>query len=84
MPPLDQQAAHDLLHLDFALGCPGAPCTCAAPGLQLFLMLGVEIGRMHGSSVVNTNDGRTASGCALCCLYGSSPGMLLGLPETLE
>ena len=23
MPPLDEQAAHDLLHLDFALGCPG-------------------------------------------------------------
>ena len=23
MPPLDEQAANDLLHLDFALGCPG-------------------------------------------------------------
>lgn len=23
LPPAEEQAAHDLLHLDFALGCPG-------------------------------------------------------------
>ena len=28
LPPAEEQAAHDLLHLDFALGCPGESRSC--------------------------------------------------------
>ncbi|KAK9821321.1 hypothetical protein WJX81_001912 [Elliptochloris bilobata] len=40
MPPLEEQAAHDLLHLDFALGCPGttdADCAIWDHVVQLFV-----------------------------------------------
>ena len=47
MPPLEQQAAHDLLHLDFVLGCPGASCSYLALHRAAVFTPPVKHGRLH-------------------------------------
>ena len=58
MPPAEEQAAHDLLHLDFALGCPGESRSCHPSSKHDFLTCqvmqsAVQLGRSPGSHQVS-------------------------------